>query len=292
MGQQGPGEPRRRHNPGTDVGIRRLTRADVERIIKEARNRRERPDLRGADLRGADLTGAHLTAAHLMSANLVGADLTYANLVRADLRDANLVRADLRDANLRGADLRGADLTYADFVRANLVRANLVRADLRDANLRDANLRDASMADTSITQIDLSCIEGLAEVQHWGSSSVSVDTLERTAKGLAGQPESRREEVLVFLRGTGLNDDMLALVRSWIAKPIEFYSCFISYSHADREFARLLYDTLQGRGVRCWLRISLISPLWFAGIRHPVSRVFAAFSEAASAADAGRQFIP
>jgi hypothetical protein len=40
------------------------------------------------------------------------------------------------------------------------------------------------------------------------------------------------------------------------------------------------------------LRISLISPLWFAGIRHPVSRVFAAFSEAASAADAGRQFIP
>jgi hypothetical protein len=40
------------------------------------------------------------------------------------------------------------------------------------------------------------------------------------------------------------------------------------------------------------LRISLNSPLWFAGIRHPVSRVFAAFSEAASAADAGRQFIP
>jgi len=40
------------------------------------------------------------------------------------------------------------------------------------------------------------------------------------------------------------------------------------------------------------VRISLISPLWFAGIRHPGSRVFAAFSEAAPAADAGRQFIP
>jgi hypothetical protein len=40
------------------------------------------------------------------------------------------------------------------------------------------------------------------------------------------------------------------------------------------------------------LRISLISPRWFAGIRHPGSRVFAAFSEAAPAADAGRQFIP
>jgi hypothetical protein len=40
------------------------------------------------------------------------------------------------------------------------------------------------------------------------------------------------------------------------------------------------------------VRISLNSPLWFAGIRHLVSRVFAAFSEAAPAADAGRQFIP
>ncbi len=40
------------------------------------------------------------------------------------------------------------------------------------------------------------------------------------------------------------------------------------------------------------MRISLISPLWFAGIRHSGSRVFAALSEAAPAADAGRQFIP
>lgn len=34
---------------------------------------------------------------------------------------------------------------------------------------------------------------------------------------------------------------------------IEFYSCFISYSHADKSFARRVHDTLQGRGIRCWL---------------------------------------
>jgi TIR domain len=34
---------------------------------------------------------------------------------------------------------------------------------------------------------------------------------------------------------------------------IEFYSCFISYNHADKAFARRLHDTLQGRGIRCWL---------------------------------------
>ncbi|MEL7432330.1 MAG: toll/interleukin-1 receptor domain-containing protein, partial [Chloroflexota bacterium] len=28
---------------------------------------------------------------------------------------------------------------------------------------------------------------------------------------------------------------------------------FISYSHADKSFARRVHDTLQGRGIRCWL---------------------------------------
>ena len=36
-------------------------------------------------------------------------------------------------------------------------------------------------------------------------------------------------------------------------RPIEFYSCFISYAHEDKLFARRLHDALQGRGVRCWL---------------------------------------
>ena len=43
-------------------------------------------------------------------------------------------------------------------------------------------------------------------------------------------------------------------VLPWIREqPIQFYSCFISYSHADKAFARRLHDALQGRGIRCWL---------------------------------------
>lgn len=33
----------------------------------------------------------------------------------------------------------------------------------------------------------------------------------------------------------------------------QFYSCFISYSHADTLFARHLYEALHGRGIQCWL---------------------------------------
>ena len=35
-------------------------------------------------------------------------------------------------------------------------------------------------------------------------------------------------------------------------EPIQFYSCFISYSHKDEAFAEHLHSGLQGKGVRCW----------------------------------------
>jgi hypothetical protein len=39
---------------------------------------------------------------------------------------------------------------------------------------------------------------------------------------------------------------------SLVGKPIEFFSCFISYSTKDQQFADRLYVDLQARGVRCW----------------------------------------
>lgn len=38
-----------------------------------------------------------------------------------------------------------------------------------------------------------------------------------------------------------------------VVKVVTYYSCFISYSHADKAFARRLHDQLQARGIRCWL---------------------------------------
>ena len=35
-------------------------------------------------------------------------------------------------------------------------------------------------------------------------------------------------------------------------QPIQFYSCFISYSTKDQEFADRLHADLQNKGVRCW----------------------------------------
>lgn len=37
-----------------------------------------------------------------------------------------------------------------------------------------------------------------------------------------------------------------------VERPIDFYSCFISYSTEDQPFADRLYSDLQSKGIRCW----------------------------------------
>jgi hypothetical protein len=47
-------------------------------------------------------------------------------------------------------------------------------------------------------------------------------------------------------------DNFIAYSKSLVENPIEFYSCFISYSTKDQAFADRLFADLQTNGVRCW----------------------------------------
>lgn len=56
-----------------------------------------------------------------------------------------------------------------------------------------------------------------------------------------------------FLRGAGVPENLIEYIPSLVAPgAIQFYSCFISYSNKDQEFADHLYADLQSKGVRCW----------------------------------------
>jgi len=194
------------------------------------------------NLIGADLSGAHLSGVNLYGANLSGANLSGANLNGAHLFGTDLYGADLYGASLIGAHLNGANLSRADLSRANLSRANLSRANFSGTNLSGTNLYGADIGYTSFSDIDLGEVKGLESVNHLGPSSIGVDTVYNSQGNI---PEE-------FLRGCGLPDTLIAYVRSLTGERIQFYSCFISYSHQDEAFAQRLYNDLQGKGVRCW----------------------------------------
>ena len=188
-----------------------------------------------------------LSGANLGKADLIGADLIGANLSGADLSEARLNRANLSEANLSGADLNRANLSEADLSEATLRGARLGGADLRGVNLSRANLSGADFSKaialaTIFADIDLSAAMGLETVQHVGPSTVGVDTIYK----------SRGKIPEVFLRGCGVPDEFIAYIGSMVGRPIEFYSCFISYSTHDQEFAERLHADLQAKGVRCW----------------------------------------
>ncbi len=174
----------------------------------------EIPDLSGAILRRADLSAANRRGAHLYKAKLC-----HAKLMQANLGGANVYGADLSGANLYGAILSGAILS-----RADLTAAILIWADLRGANLSEAVCEVTMFAD-----VDLSEAKGLDSVRHLGPSTVGIDTLFQS-KGKI--PEA-------FLRGCGVPDALLGYRSSVIGalQPIQFYSCFISYSTKDEDFA-------------------------------------------------------
>jgi TIR domain/Pentapeptide repeats (8 copies) len=239
-----------------------LTRASLSEASLGGAN------LRGAHLNGADLIEANLRRANLSEADLIAANLSGANLRGAILRDAHLSEANLNEANLRGAHLNGADLIEANLRRANLRGADLGAvnllggADLGGANLSEANLsgarlngtllsgtllnganlRGALFFGTILSNVDLSGCKNLDAIRHYGPSVIDIRTLQCSGP-----------LPLAFLRGIGLPDALIDYLPSLLNQAIQFYSCFISYNHADKVFARRLHDQLQGRGIRCWL---------------------------------------
>lgn len=199
-------------------------------------------NLHGAKLLRSNLREANLAGADLSGAELSGVDLCGANLSAADLFSANLLGANLRNANLSGAKLRVAYMVGADLCRANLTGADLTGTDLGGVDLEEADLSHALMGYTSLGRVDLSTVRGLETVRHDGPSSIGIDTI-YSSKAMI--PE-------VFLRGAGIPENFIEYMRSLVANPIEYYSCFISYSCKDEEFAQRLYNDLQANGVRCW----------------------------------------
>ncbi|HWT00033.1 MAG TPA: toll/interleukin-1 receptor domain-containing protein [Pyrinomonadaceae bacterium] len=188
-------------------------------------------DLSGADLFKLDLFPRRRAPANLSNVNLSEALLMHANLHGADLRGANLTKANLGEANLDAAQLNQAVLSGS-----YLVGANFTNAELRGAELTGAMLGSTVFGNATLTDA-----KGLELCSHFVPSVIDHATLRKSGR-----------LPLSFLRGCGLPDTLIEYIPSLLSGPVQFYSCFISYSSKDQDFAECLYVDLQNKGVRCW----------------------------------------
>ena len=196
-------------------------------------NPRSFPVLSRRDLHGLDLSKAAFSVTDLRYAKLDSA-----RLHRADLTAANLSHASLNGAILADADLVGTNLSYATLQGAVLVGANLSGATVIGTDFRNA------LIGSDFGNLDLSEAIGLDDVYHEAPSTIGIDTIYKSKGRIPGS----------FLRGCGVPEGFIMQISSLIdaEEGIQFYSCFISYSTKDKEFADHLHKQMQKAHLRVW----------------------------------------
>jgi hypothetical protein len=204
-------------------------------------NKWDAPEFDKVDFRRIDLQGANLSVLNFDEANLASAILTEANLkgssfCGADLRGAILRSLTAQATGFEGAILRGADLTGAD-----MSETALFSADMSRAILNGTNFENAEMGSTILCNLNLADAKCLDTITHHFASTVDVNTLYESRGKI---PES-------FLRGCGVPQNLIDYLPSLIAG-MQFYSCFISHSSNDKEFARHLHARMQQERLRVW----------------------------------------
>jgi uncharacterized protein YjbI with pentapeptide repeats len=180
----------------------------------------------------------------LSESNLHKSDLSGAKLKDAQLHEANLNRAKAEGTDFRGADLSRSILTRTDLDNADLRKSGLWGAFLNDASIKGAKLHGARVGETVFAGCDLTEALGLDAIEFTSASYLDVPAF----FALYGKVPDK------VLQGIGIPEPLMTYAGSLIASssPIHFYSCFISYSAKDQEFANRLHVDLQANGVRCW----------------------------------------
>ena len=223
-----------------------------------------RIDLADADLRALDLSEFDLRDAELSGANLEGADFRAANLAGADLVGAGLANANLSGWTVHPATIRSPGeaersemllqarhkflLRHVPPLESDVRFAYGLGANLAGAVLTGADWHQAFVGATVFSSTVLKGSKGLSTCRHVQPSSLDLHTL-------AASPDLP----LQFMYGTGLPPSLVTELLDLLGTQ-EFYSCFISYSHADKAFARRVHDTLRAAGVRCWLDEQQLKP--------------------------------
>jgi len=129
------------------------------------------------------------------------------------------------------------------------------------SDLTEADLSGSLLKQTAFVDVSLRGAKGLGTCEFLGPSHIDRQTCQRSGPlplaFLRGSGFSDWEIEVVGLydqdlTGSQLNDILYRVATIRGTGAVQFYSCFISYSTKDQEFADHLHANLQNNGVRCW----------------------------------------
>ncbi len=135
-----------------------------------------------------------------------------------------------------------ADLLSTWLIHTDLTEVSLLDAKLESPFLFNTNFKKATIGRTLFANCALDLATNLDTVKHYGPSYLDFLTMSQSVDKLSEK----------FLRGIGMPDSFITYMHSLVAQPMQFYSCFISYSSKDQSFVERLYADLQINGIRCW----------------------------------------
>lgn len=191
----------------------------------------------GVNLEGAELMGAKLQFADLRAVSLRGAQLSL-----AVLNGSNCVGASFTGAKLTGAALTGVNFGGADLKNADLSNSYTAFSIFHETRVEGADFTSACMG-RNVLASDWSRVRGLGSVQHvLGPSMLSMECIRSCIR--SGEIE--------YLRGCGVDDADIELLRGTERGAARMCSCMICYSTKNEAFVTRLCSDLRSGGVTCW----------------------------------------
>lgn len=144
--------------------------------------------------------------------------------------------------NFIGTDIYNSEFNTGNIKSASFQNSELLENTFKDFGLHDIDYNNATIGNLSLINVSILNPNHLEKVIHRFASYIDANSLLESSQVLPP----------VFLRGMGIQEQLIEYLPSLAGKAIDFYSCFISYSK-DQNFADRIYSDLQSKGVRCWL---------------------------------------
>lgn len=201
------------------------------------------------DFYGAIFVDSDFSRTRFVDSNFRNTNARNCKFISSFLEKIKLEKSQWDNVNFLGSKILKSNfwLSHFDkciFVGAKFDRVNLCEAQLVQNDFENAEFSECEIGPTKLFENNFYNVSGLDQFYHRSTSSIDVRTVMNPNFELPN----------TFLRGIGIPNVLLDYLPSLKASnnPLQFYSCFISYSHQDEEFARKLYSRLRDSDISVW----------------------------------------